>query len=425
MNKELLKKIILENKELAGKIKPLLHRGRINLPQDLKKVILLYGVRRSGKTYILYDLFRENLKNSLYIDFEDDRICEFKLKDFDDLKEAFYELYPDLLDKEKYFFLDEIQNVEGWEKICRRAVEKENIKVFVAGSSSKFSPEDIHTSLRGREWSIEITPFSFKEYLDIINIPVNNEYLFGPKNTITKNLFQKYMKWGGFPEIVLSDDEFQKNKLLREYFRALFFRDLVERYDMANISLIGALADKLFSSFACRMSLNAFYKQYKDKFPFSKDSLYEYYRNFISSMLIYEVKIFSESTYKRHRNPSKIYLPDTGLARRATSEDSGRLLENMVFLKLRKENDEVFYFSNDSECDFVTKKDNKFSAVQVCYYMDETNRDREIHGLAECCRHLNLKKGKILTNDQEDNIKEKGIDIRMQPVWKWLLEEAR
>lgn len=426
MEKEKLKEIILSNREFIDKeVKYIIKRENVRLPKGLNKVVIFYGVRRSGKTFVLFDLFKKYYNKSLYIDFEDDRLINFSANDFETLKEAFNELFPHLLNENKCFFLDEVQYISGWEKFCRRAVERENINVFVAGSSSKIMPLEIHTTLRGREWSIEITPFSFKEYLLAKGVILSNEYLYGSKKVILKNHFLEYMKWGGFPEIALLENDFEKKKLLEEYIAAMFFKDLVERFNMTNKSLLDTLTDKLFSSFGQRLSLNAFYKQYKDKFSFSKDSLYEYYKNFINSMLTFGIKIFSESTYRRQRNPSKIYVVDQGLARRVTTEVKGRILENIVFLDLRKKAENIFYYSEKGECDFVVKKDNDFFPYQVCFELNEKNRKREIDGLVECCNRLGKTEGVILTNDQEKKMKVESVDIKVLPVWKWLLRRRK
>lgn len=422
MQKEKLKEIIIANKEFLKKEMPnIVERENVFLPADkLNKVVILYGARRSGKTFVLFDLFKKYPEQSLYIDFEDERLSNFTVEDFETLKEAFDELSPHLLEKKKYFFLDEIQNVKGWEKFCRRAVEKENISVFVAGSSSKILPLEIHTSLRGRAWSIEISPFSFREYLKTKGIPLNEEYLYGHKKAMLKEYFATYMKWGGFPEVALLEKDFDKRKLLNEYMGAMFFKDLVERFHMDNAALLENLEDKLFSSFALKFSLNAFYKQYKSIFSFSKDSLYEYYKNFIKSMLVFETKILAESIYKRQRNPAKIYLVDPGLSRKTSSEDRGRTLENIVFLKLRKAADSVFYFSGKAECDFVAKMGDGFHPFQVCFELNDKNKEREISGLLECCNALNKKEGILLSYDQEETLKSNGLNIRIIPVWKWL-----
>ncbi|MFH1771820.1 MAG: ATP-binding protein [Candidatus Omnitrophota bacterium] len=424
--KDKLKEIILANRDfIAREINGLARRENINAPENTRKIVIFYGVRRSGKTFILFDLMKRYFPQALYIDFEDERLGDFTGKDLENLKDAFCELFPELLEKKKYFFLDEIQNVKGWEKFCRRAVERENISIFTADSSSKIHPLEIHTSLRGRQWSIEITPFSFREYLSANNIPHTNEYLFGPKKIIVKKHFSGYMKWGGFPEVVLSRNDFDKKKLLNEYMQAMFFRDLVERFGMNNTHLLDSLADKLFSSFACKFSINAFFKQYKNRFPFSKDSLYEYYKNFIKSMLIFEVKIFAESTYKRQRNPVKIYVADPGIARKITSQDRGRVLENIVFLELRKNSSDIFYFTGRGECDFVAKSEKGSFACQVCFELNEENKEREIQGLLECCGFLGEKRGVILTHDQEDKIKVNNIEVIILPAWKWLLAKNK
>ena len=425
VGKEKLKEVVLSNQEfISNQVKDIVKRENIRLPERLNKVVILYGVRRSGKTFVLFDLFKRYKDTSLYLDFEDDRLSNFQANDFEILKDIFLELKPDLLNKKKRFLLDEIQNIKDWEKFCRRAVEKENIDVFVAGSSSKIMPLEIHTSLRGRAWSIEITTFSFREYLQAKNISVEESFIYGSKKIMIKQHFSDYMRWGGFPEVVLSKDEFEKNKLIKEYLGAMFFKDLVERFNINNIHLLDVLIDKLFSSFSQKFSLTAFYKQYKGKFPFSKDSLFGYYKNLLESMLIFEVRKFAESTYKRLRNPAKIYLADVGLARKVSSEDLGRVLENIVFLELRKKTEEIFYFDEEKECDFVVKEKNKFFPYQVCFELTEKNRERELGGLVLCCKWLEIKEGILLTNDQEEEVKINRIKIRIFPVWKWLIADS-
>lgn len=221
------------------------------------------------------------------------------------------------------------------------------------------------------------------------------------------------------------DTELEKRKVIKEYLEAMFFKDLVERFDISNIPLLDSLKDKVFSSFSLKLSLTAFYKQYRNKFPFSKDSLFLYSKHLLESMLIFEVRKFSESSYKRLRNPAKIYLVDTGIARRVTSNDLGRLLENVVFLELKRRGDEIFYFEQKRECDFIIKKDNgKWFAYQVTLDLSEENESREIGGLLEACEFLGIKEGVILSYDEEARRKIRGIEVNIIPVWKWLLVDA-
>ncbi|MDI6736277.1 MAG: ATP-binding protein [bacterium] len=424
ISKEKLKEIIVSNHQfILNQVKTIIKREDIRFPEESKKIIVLYGVRRSGKTFLLYELLKNYKDKSLYIDFEDERLINFELSDFEIVKEAFRELNPQFIDKPELFLFDEIQNIKDWEKFCRRVVEREDINIFVTGSSSKIMPMEIHTSLRGRAWSIEITPFSFREYLLAKNVILDKNYIYGPQKTITKRHFADYMKWGGFPEITSLEGEFEKNKVLKEYIFSMFFKDLVERFNINNIHLLDTLFDRLFSCFSLKFSLTAFYNHYKGKFSFSKDTLFNYYRHFLESMLIFEVRKFTESTYKRLRNPAKIYLIDTGLSKKVKSEDLGRVLENIVFLELRKTSgEEIFYFEEGKECDFVVKEKDRFGAYQVCFELTEENRKREIAGLVIGCKWLDIQEGILLTYDQEEEIETEGIKIKILPAWKWLLK---
>lgn len=421
-----LKEVITANEEfIIREIKDPVKREGLAFPETSNKVVVFYGVRRSGKTFVLYDLFRKYKESALYIDFEDDRLSQFTTQDFERLKQAFFELKPHLVQKGGVvFLLDEVQNIKGWEKFCRRTAEREGCKVFVSGSSSKVMPGEIQTELRGRSWNLEILPFSFAEYVRVKGYdPYSEETLYGRKGIIVKQLFLQYARWGGFPEVCFADDEFEKRKILREYLVAMFFRDIVERYRITNVPLLDILFDKVFASFATKMSLNSFYRQYHDRLPFSKDILFEYYRHLQQSMLVSEVRMFAESSYKRMRNPAKLYPVDIGLCRRITSVDSGRILENIVFLELKRRGNEIFYFSGKNECDFVTKtQGNNFIPYQVCLSLHDENREREISGLTEACMHLNVKKGILFTRDEEDEIRINDIRITVVPVWKWLLQ---
>lgn len=420
-----LKEVIISNEEFILKeIKGYVYRSDILLPETSNKVVFFYGVRRSGKTFTLYEIFKKHPENSLYIDFEDDRLDGFETVDFERLKKAFFELKPHLASsKEIYFLLDEVQEVPGWEKFSRRAVEREGIKVFVSGSSSKVMPGEIQTELRGRSWNIEMFPFSFAEYLQQKGVDTHSpKMLHGRESIAVKQHFTEYARWGGFPEVCFAESDFEKKKILREYLEAMFFKDMVERYRITNVPLLDLLFDKVFSSFSTKMSITAFYKQYHANMPFSKDILFNYYRYMQQSMLISEVKMFAESSYKRMRNPAKIYPADIGLCRKITSADTGRILEAVVFLEFKRQGRECFYFSNKHECDFIVKTgETEFVPYQVCTDIHEKNREREIYGLREACEYLGKKQGFLLTDNEEDELTVDGIMVTVLPVWKWIL----
>jgi predicted AAA+ superfamily ATPase len=420
----LLKEIIVTNRQfIADRAPSIVPRGGITIPSGLAKTVVLYGVRRSGKTFILFDICAHKGDSALYLDFEDERLRDFSLDDFDLLKSTFLELYPHQIGKPLAFFLDEVQNIEGWERFCRRASEREGIEVYVSGSSSRMMPSEIHTELRGRAWSLEIMPYSFREYLQAKGMnPSDPAILYGTSGDAVKRFFERYMRRGGFPEISCLESDFEQQKLLKDYYAALYFRDLVERYQTTNVALLDALSERLFSSFAARFTLGAFYKQFTGRIPLSKDLLFRYYRHFLDSMLIYEVRMFAESSYVRMRNPAKLYPVDTGLCRRVTSRDDGRLLETVVFLELKRRHFELFYFQEKQECDFVARDaGGTLQAIQVCFELTEENRDREIGGLVAACRRIGASNGLLLTWREERESTVEGVTIAILPVWKWCL----
>ncbi len=423
---EKLKEILAENEKfILETVSNVVPREDIVVPRTAKKACILYGVRRSGKSFILYHHFRNNVKDAAYIDFEDERLTGFTVHDFDKLKEAVYELKPHLAKTGGAFFLlDEIQIVDGWERFVRRMVERERARVFCAGSSSKIMPKAIHTSLRGRSWNVEVFPFSFREFLlsrDVDAAKVDS--VFGHKKTEVKRLFHEYMRYGGFPESATLKSEFEKNKVIKEYIDAMFFKDLVEKYNIRNVPLLDALKERMFSSFATDWSLSAFYKQYRDKIPLSKDMLFAYYGYFVESMLVFEVRKLSSSSYVRMRNPAKIYLVDVSLRRSVECEDRGRILENLIFLAERRKSNEMFFYREKDECDFVVRRPDGWNVLQVTWHL-ENNRERELAGLVSAAKFLKLRRGTIITYEDEQTERVEGIDISVIPAWKYLLTSS-
>jgi hypothetical protein len=168
--------------------------------------------------------------------------------------------------------------------------------------------------------------------------------------------------------------------------------------------------------------MSSIYKKFKDKISFSKDTLFKYYNNFLESMLVFDVKQFTDSAYKRKRNPAKIYLVDNGLCKNIKLANYGRLLENIVYLKLLRNDNKIFYFSNGYECDFVISKENEKGIYQVCWELTDQNREREIMGLSKTAKQLKLKEANIITNNQTEVIKNNNIKISVFSIKKFLLK---
>ncbi len=235
--KDTLKTIItnFHNRKLKSS-----YERNIKLPIKTNIIISVIGVRRSGKTYILYETIKKLLKNKvpkkniLYINFEDERI-KLKQDELDFILQAYQELYPEINLEDCHFFFDEIQNTQGWEKFVRRIFDTISTNIFITGSNSKLLSTDIATELRGRTITYTVYPLSFKEYLNFNNIEPN---FYGTEQKNKILLYsKKFLQLGGFPEIVKLPDDL-KIKKLQDYFNSIIYKDLIERYDVSNPTVL-------------------------------------------------------------------------------------------------------------------------------------------------------------------------------------------
>lgn len=229
--KNIFKRLITDFIEFD--IKGIVHRD-YDIPMNSKKIVSLMGVRRSGKSSILFDLINklrvyEQKENIIYINFEDDRLYPLELRSLDLLMESYYELFPDKRSEKVYLFLDEIQAVENWEIYIRRIYDTLNLQIFITGSSAKLLSTEVATSLRGRTISYEIFPFSFKEYLNFKGIDVN---LHSSKSlSFVKNALESYLIDGGFAETINEDEQISR-KILSDYLELIVYKDIVDRYNI-------------------------------------------------------------------------------------------------------------------------------------------------------------------------------------------------
>ena len=398
---------------------------RVFLYDDIGKIVSLIGFRRSGKTFLLYqviDSLLESgipLKNILYINFEDDRLLQLKVTDLQYLLDAFYELYPELIKEQKYFFLDEVQVIDNWEVFVRRIYDKEKIKIFITGSSSKLLSREIATSLRGRTLSYEIYPLSYKEYIDFKGIQVDRNFEYSSKRyTLMKNL-QMYALNGGFPEVVKNEES--KSIILQNYYDLFIYKDLVDRYNIRNVNALRSLTKYLLTNLSSPFSINKYSKAHPEHDTIARQTLMEYFSYLEEIFLIIPIKIFSYSLKVQQVNPAKIYCIDTGLRNQVAfyfSNDIGRLMENIVCLELIRRKKEIFYWKGKNEVDFIVKEiDNTFQAINVSY-TDEL-AEREVLGLQEFKSKFKQNNVSLLLLSK-DKIEIKG-DIVIEPLWKWLL----
>ena len=428
MRKELIKNLITDFHE--GNI-PSAKPRLLEIPVNSKKIIALTGVRRSGKTYQLYNVITRlikqkiKLKNILYFNFEDERIDKNSFI-LNNIIESYQELYPEINLGDCYFLFDEIQNINGWEKFTRRIYEQISKNIFITGSNSKLLSREISTSLRGRSINFEIFPLSFEEYLNFSDIEINLNSTKSVSAII--NTFEKFLSNGGFPELIWIDSEI-KNKILQEYFNVMIFRDLIERYDIKQTAILKYFCKRVIGNSSKEFSVNKIYNEIKSQgYKISKDTIYQFQSYVESIYLAFFLSRYSPSIVKQEFSKKKVYSIDTGLAGSidaAFLKNKGSVLENLVFLELLKSGKKVTYYSNNFECDFLLIENEQVcEAIQVCFDIDDSDtKNREEKSLIHACKEFELKRGLILTMNDEQKYILDGIDIEIMPVYKYILRK--
>ena len=403
--------------------KDVFNRGKQLITRDLeldrytstKQVVVISGIRRCGKSSLLY-LIKEEMNLSeeqyCYFNFDDERI----LTDVSIL-ESIYNLHIEIYGREPILFLDEIQNIENWEKFVNRIYER-GIKVFITGSNASLLSSEIATSLTGRNKQIELFPFSFAEFLRFNGKSYNLDRLSSRSKSFLIQDFTKYLEVGGFPIVVKEND----TELINSYFQDILYRDIISRYRLTQVKEIKQIGLYFASNISKLFSYSTLMDISGVKSASSiKDYLYYYEQTY----LWFYLKKFDYSLKKQIMNPKKVYGIDSAFVHRlgfSFSENKGRILENIVFLDLLRQGKEVFYHTGKKECDFVIKKGLKIvEAIQVTYSLNDSNFEREISGLLEAMEYYRLGKGTILCFDTIESSKPIPNGIEVQAVWKWLL----
>jgi predicted AAA+ superfamily ATPase len=426
MKKELLKLIV---RDFQVSPLPKLNRRALEVPLDTGKIVTLVGVRRSGKTSYLFNLIEDLLSRGvpmtriLYINFEDERL-DLNTEELDLLLQAYQELYPDIDIEGCWFFFDEIQNIAGWDKFIRRVYDKGTRNIFITGSNARFLSSEIATSLRGRTVSYEVFPLSFREYLSFKGITVD----LHSSNSVAliNHHLADYLRHGGFPEVINYDDGL-RNRVLQEYFNVMIYRDLLERYEIKNIPALKFFLKRLMSSATKQMSVNKIYNELKSSgFKIGKNQLYENLEACQNIYLALVLRKHTKSLVERELGEKKIYAIDIGLLNALDykfSDDTGKALEQTVFLELKRRGKEVYFFKEKTECDFIVKHGFEVTeAIQVTATLsDEKTRKRELRGLLECCNSFGLKKGLIITAETAEKLEIGGVTVTVMPLYRWLL----
>ncbi len=398
----------------------------LDIPLD--RAVVFSGPRRSGKTYLMYMgikalLERNEDKNSiLYVNFEDSRLLGAVSQDLNTLLEVLFEIYPDR-NKKTWVFLDEIQLIPDWERFVRTLVDMENVNVFVTGSSSKLMSKEIATSMRGRSLTYNVYPFSFAEVLKAAKLEYE-EYLSSAQRGEIIQKLEDYVRYGGFPETVRYREEW--DRILSEIVDVTIFRDIVERYDVKNIKMLKLFLNAIFNS--KEFSIHKFYNFLKSQgMKVSKNTLYTYFGYFEDSFIVFPLKRFSYSYKNIESSISKIYLVDNGLLSLQGIRDYGRLIENIVFIELKRRNKgDMFYYKSTSgrEIDFIIKEGEKVTElIQVCYTLDDfMTKEREVKALLKGSEELKCDNLLVITWDYEAVEIVSGKNIIYVSLYKWLLD---
>ena len=358
---------------------------------------IITGVRRCGKSTVVQMNFLK--KSAFYLNFEDTSLYGFDTKDFEILNEAIEKFSKE--NSCKYLCFDEIQSVNGWEIFVHRKLE-ENYLVIVTGSNASLLSWELGTRLTGRHLDYEMFPFSFQEFCVLKKLKVNT------------NSFSKYLTQGGFPEAIKNESD----EILQRLFDDILTRDIAVRHSIRDVRTLKILSLYLASNCGNLISGSKLSAQLGIK---TNVTILEYLSYLEQCYLFFFVPKFNYSAKAQSVNPKKVYCIDTGMIQSVTlssNADMGRMLENAVFIELRRRTKNIWYYSESSfECDFLYGHDSvPENAVQVCYELTSENREREVRGLVETCRKFPGVKPLIVTFNQKDKISYDGMIIEAIPA---------
>jgi predicted AAA+ superfamily ATPase len=416
MRKTRLKQIIIDQQQT---FRPNLSSTKREAEKIIEKfllqpqILILSGIRRCGKSTLLHNIRAHKLQQDYFINFDDDRLIDFQVSDFQTLFESFIELFGE----QKHFYFDEIQLIPRWEQFVRR-LHDNNYSIFITGSNAAMLSYELGTHLTGRYHQRELFPFSFKEYLSFINYKLPKIYSSIEKSKLQKVFFE-YLHQGGFPGYL---QNLQPDYLI-DLYQSILFRDVVARYKITMINQLKEMVYFIASNIGKCIS----FSKIKQMLHIGNVSTVKKYFDFLKdAYLVFTVSKFDFSVKRQLLAPKKIYFVDSAMAQIIGfrfSDDLGRILENTVYLQLRRMQKEVFYHAEKKECDFLIRENGHIStAIQVTQDLaDAKTKQREIEGLCEAMSLHQLKQGIILTLDEEDHFLVDQYAIDVLPIWKWLL----
>ena len=418
-SKDQIKAMLLEQFEEFWKRDTGIPRERLSDVEkaaNLPHAVIISGLRRVGKSTLLAQFAHRMGKEAFYyLNFEDDRFLGFQAEDANDL----YQLLVELFGERKIFAVDEIQNIDGWEHFVRRFMEM-GFKFYITGSNASLLSREMGTRLTGRYVPIELYPFSFREFLLFRGQPIPDpQRLTTADKGKLKSALDLYLQLGGIPEAL----KYPELSLLRTLYQDILYRDIATRYRLEAIPALKELAFFLISQPANLVSFNKIKDQLHLGSVNTVKSYIEYMEN---SWLVFTLNLYDFSVKRQQIAPKKIYCIDSGLAREVGfgfSPNTGKLLENLVFLSLHQKFNEIHYYTTPSghEVDFFLPE--KRRLVQVTQSLaTESTRERELRAVAEAARSIQVKDALILSDSNEDEFMIEGIPVSVRSTAEWLLE---
>lgn len=415
----MLKRLIVEYQQQVTKIE--LTKRDIQLSDKINYVLV--GLRRAGKSYLLYQKIQELVDKGhseeeiLYFNFEDDRLVGLTLQDLDTIKVCYEEMFSG----KPIFFLDEIQNVEGWEHFARRLADQK-YSVYITGSNARMLSMEIAGTLGGRYMMQHVYPYSFKEYLTASGVNLQKNWIYSPQRSTVVRLFEPYFRFGGLPE-VLPVETAMKRQWINNLYNKIFFGDILARFSVRNTMALRVLIRKLAESVKQPCSFTRLANVVSSSGTKTRvETIIDYLGYAEESCLIFSVENYAAKIVERvsHR---KYYFMDNGLLNLFLFDPETSLLENIVAIRLRSLYSDLCFFHDGFEVDFYLWEHS--TAIQVAYSLtDAETRNREIDGLLKLAKRQEVTRMLILTKDESGTIEEEGHTIEVVPVWKWLLEES-
>ena len=411
------------------------------LPDASNMARVVIGMRRSGKTYLLFQEMQRLVAADvdrgriLYVNFEDDRLQPLGPDVLDRTLETFYRLNPAARSEGAYLFLDEIQAVAGWSRFARRVLDTESARLYVSGSSAKMLSTEVSTEFRGRGYAVELLPLSFAEALLYANIELPTSQPGSRFRSRLEAAFTNYLRVGGFPD-VQELDEGERIQTLQNYVQLVLLRDIIDRHEVRNVHAVRFFALSLLQSSGSLTSVNKMANDLKSRgIAVGKDTLYDLLDYFTDAFLLFTLPVFNRSLRVREANPKKVYAVDPGLAfavAPAGVSNLGARLENAVYLELRRRlrgtrGGVISYYSTSAghEVDFIVGDPEAGQAtrlVQVCADLTQAaTREREVRALEAAMNEVGLGEATIVTMHDAEDVSVVGGVIHVVPAWAWML----